>query len=347
MPGSSAARLIKPGPFGGTFALVWLVLWTFCTLTGDAIWVVTIRWQAGTASYASTAGTILESKVETKSNSHGTSYAAKVSYEYQVAGQKFRADRISYSTRFTAGRRAAADTVRRYAAGKQMKVYYSPKQPAAAVLEPGIRGSDFFLPLFLLPFNLIAVGGWYGVSIGRRQGARPGGLSIKDDGLKVVAKLYNVRPITAAGVALLAASFVLVFVCGFEIVPAPADWVVVGAWCTTLGTAAGAYAVFRQPRTRLEYDQLSGRITIVQSDGREHVLTISDIARVGVEESRRADKGVPERHDDGQRLPNFSPTITYRDAQDIERTVHLAHWSSQEAAEWAANWLHQTLRLES
>jgi hypothetical protein len=56
---------------------------------------------------------------------------------------------------------------------------------------------------------------------------------------------------------------------------------------------------------------------------------------------------MPKRHDDGQRLPSFSPTIWYRDSQGVERTIELANWSSQEAAEWAAHWLRQTLRLKS
>jgi hypothetical protein len=347
MPDSSAKPPNKSGFFSGTFMLIWLLGWTVATLVGDAIWTMTMVWQAETSSYVSTAGTIVESKVETGSGSEGeTTYSAKVDFEYQVGGQKYRGNRISYATRFTSGRKAARNTVRRYPRGKQVTVYYSPAKPAAAVLEPGIRGSDFFLPLCLTPFNLITIGGWYAVIASRRKG-RPLGLSVRDNGLNVVAMLYNVRPITAAGVALLIASFVLIFVCGFEIIPAPTDWVVVGAWCTALGAAAWAYAVFRQPRTRLEYDQLSGRITIVQSDGQEHAFTSSAVARVGVDEVGGKAAGLPEQQDsDGQRLTNVSPTITYRDAQDVEQTVSLANWSSREAAEWTAAWLRQTLRLK-
>jgi len=334
------------GFFGGTFALIWLVGWTVCTLAGSAIWVTTMVWQAGTSSYVSTEGTITSSRVETQSDSEGTSYEAKVSYDYEAGGQVFHGNRISYATRFTSGRKAAAEIVRRHPVGKRVKVYYSPAKPAAAVLEPGIRGTDFFMPLFLLPFNLIAIGGWYAVFVSRRAGVRPPGLSIKDDGLKVVARLYNVRPITAAGVALLVASFVLMFVCAFEIIPAPSDWVVGGAWCAALAVAAGAYAMFRQPRTRLEYDPLSGRIAIVEADGQQRAFQSSEVVRVSVHESRGSQRGAPERHDDdGQRLPNFSPIVTYRDAQQVERTIQLANWSSQEAAEWTASWLRRKLRL--
>jgi hypothetical protein len=67
---------------------------------------------------------------------------------------------------------------------------------------------------------------------------------------------------------------------------------------------------------------------------------------VSVHEARGSQRGAPERHDDdGQRLPNFSPIVTYRDAQQVERTIQLANWSSQEAAEWTASWLRRKLRL--
>jgi hypothetical protein len=348
MLGFGEQMMSKKGCFGGAFVLVWLVGWSACTLTGDGIWVVSMIWQAGSAHYASTEGTIVDSRVEVNSDSEGTSYEAKVSYDYQVAGRVYRGERISYSMRFTGGHKAAGDTVRRYAAGKRVRVYYSPPQPAAAVLEPGIRGCDFFMPLFMMPFNLVTIAGWYAVLVSRRKGARPIGMQVRDDGLSVVARLYNVRPITAAAVALFITSFVLILVCGFEIIPVPIDWLVVGAWLVAIGAAAAGYFVFRQPKTRLQYDQLSGRIVILQSDGLSHAFTSSDVIRVGVEDRRWMAAGMPRRHDDdGQRLPSFSPTIAYRDSQGVERTIELANWSSQEAAEWAAHWLRQTLRLKS
>lgn len=351
--------------FSGGFGILWLLFWSAITLAFDGLWLWMIATQSLTWTYASVEGTVLESRIERGNDSDGdATYDAKISYEYVAKGQSHRGDTVrNFSMRMNGGRQEARRSVKQYPAGKRVTVYYDPVRPAQSVLERGLRGGDFFLPLFMTPFNIVMLGGWYANVGSWRRRARPAGIRIRDDGLKVVARLYNVTPLTAAVVAVMISSVVLIFVCGFGMTVLPVDWLVTGAWCVVLGSAVFAWSRFGQPATTLEYDHFSGRVSIAKSGGQSHAFTTTDVVAIGRDDTPAEPDFVDEDDDDDddddetigeEPLAStdeaaavvYSPTITYRDAAGKEQTVALANWSSADAVTWLVNWLKETLRVK-
>jgi len=63
-------------------------------------------------------------------------YEPSIRYEYEVAGRKYTADRITYGKVARTGGWAAT-MLARYPVGEEVTVYYDPRDPKSAVLRPG------------------------------------------------------------------------------------------------------------------------------------------------------------------------------------------------------------------
>ena len=93
------------------------------------------RWPAVT-------GTIISSQVIIEDLGDGdTRHDSKVTYEFRVAGQVYRADRLEWSDGPVTGtklwrQRWHEHTVAAYPVGRSATVYYDPADPSRAVLEP-------------------------------------------------------------------------------------------------------------------------------------------------------------------------------------------------------------------
>jgi hypothetical protein len=92
------------------------------------------------ASWQPTTGLILRSQLVAMSDSEGTSYAADVQYSYGVQGAEYTGNRIYFgddmwSMPFI---RSARKYTERYPVGRRITVYYDPRNPCAAILEPGL-----------------------------------------------------------------------------------------------------------------------------------------------------------------------------------------------------------------
>jgi hypothetical protein len=86
-----------------------------------------------TAEWPVTRGRVISSTLVRARDLDGEATAeARVTYEYNVGGQTFRASRVKFG--FTP---PAKLTVSRYPTGCEVDVFYDPKKPADAVLERG------------------------------------------------------------------------------------------------------------------------------------------------------------------------------------------------------------------
>src|ERR1700704_5599246 len=75
-----------------------------------------------------------------------TLYRPVVSYEYEVAGQRFKGDRIAQSPGFNRGVTIFAEkTVQRYPCGRTVDVGFNPKRPSESVLEPRVPAGWIFV----------------------------------------------------------------------------------------------------------------------------------------------------------------------------------------------------------
>ncbi|HDM77820.1 MAG TPA: tetratricopeptide repeat protein [Deltaproteobacteria bacterium] len=87
-----------------------------------------------TKKWPSVDGTIVSSKLVR----YGKKSRAKIVYEYQVNGQKFKSDRITVESLINITTRTAKSLARRYRAGEVVRVYYNPKDHKDSVLKLGV-----------------------------------------------------------------------------------------------------------------------------------------------------------------------------------------------------------------
>jgi hypothetical protein len=107
-------------------------------------------------TWPSTQGQVIAARVDVSSDSdRNDSYSADIHYSYRVAGQEHTASRVAWGGRVSSGSRAAADAaVIRYPVGSAVRVFYDPKEPGEAVLEPmatgGLNRLTFIMVIFLV-----------------------------------------------------------------------------------------------------------------------------------------------------------------------------------------------------
>jgi hypothetical protein len=103
------------------------------------------------SGWPTTDGTIVRSRMEVKSEetrgggSRGgrgwkTTYWADVSFRYTIADAVFSSDTVTveFDEVPTTNREDAERILRKYPAGREVKVYYEPGDPSVGVLEPGV-----------------------------------------------------------------------------------------------------------------------------------------------------------------------------------------------------------------
>jgi hypothetical protein len=105
---------------------------------GIGVWLLTKSLR--TEHWPVTDGIVQSAEVESHSgNEGGTTYSAKVTYSYQVAGATYTAGKVAIG-QMSASAEYAQEIRNRYPAGKKVSVHYSPGDPPDAVLETGIHG---------------------------------------------------------------------------------------------------------------------------------------------------------------------------------------------------------------
>lgn len=87
-----------------------------------------------------------------------TTYSADISYDYLVNDRSYVNGAVSFDGVKSSDPATARRILKRYPVGKQVAVYYNPNDPQDAVLEPGLHGGSWFLPLFGALFVAVGVG---------------------------------------------------------------------------------------------------------------------------------------------------------------------------------------------
>ena len=137
------------------------------TVTGAAVLLGGVRllfhgW--ATERWPTTEGRILESKVASATDAEGDKmFRARVRYEYQVAGTTHVGQDIRVVSEVaTSWKGPARRAVERYARGSRCRVYYDPRDPARALLEPGAPWYLYLLPAVGAVLLAIGVAGLMG-----------------------------------------------------------------------------------------------------------------------------------------------------------------------------------------
>lgn len=277
-----------------------VTLWSAGTLAVDAIHARAMFRQWRAESFFTTEGMVIESKAEATA-SDGAVREAKIRYEYFVDGRRYVADRYRYARLGAAESEAETQRlVEAHPIGGRATVYFNPRNPAEALLYPGVASGDFLIWLFLTPFNIAMVGAWSGVALalGQRWGFAPGGLRISERGAELRAQPPRVKSLSRAalaalGVSLLSTAFVGVCA-GFTDPPPTA---VAAAWIAVAGAAGLAYASAAADHRDLVIDRLRQTLSLPSASLLAPQTTIRwrDIVAIGLHEQEIAGQAGEDR----------------------------------------------------
>jgi hypothetical protein len=324
------------------------LFWSAVTLTFDVVWSIGVYRQIAASGYPTAPGEVTDSRVVVDGGGEDSMSTPKIAYAYWLGDKKYVSDRIRYGL-MSSNDDNARRLVQQFPAGRQVRVYYSPNNPSDALLQPGIEGSDLFLPMFLTPFNAVMLAFWGAGLMGLRRWRRPeiaGGVPILDDGFEQRARLPRVAPSIVASIVLVAASFLLAFVvgipCGFH----PSLALMVGVWLALL---AGAATIYFRAKLRVasgRYDlvihQTSGALTLPQTFGRKVPQTLSaDQVRSVIVET------IEQRDSEGSRSLKYAPTLVWQAPHGAEHRDKLGEWTNSARAEAFAAWLREHLKSKA
>lgn len=336
----------KAGCGGAVFVVLFVGFWSAITLAFDVVLVVSAWRQTRAVNYPSVVGAVVYSRVQEHSDSDGgTTYSPDVRYVYTVEGREYHGDRYRYGQMASSDRNADR-VVASLPVGREVPVFYNPADPADAVLKAGIEGADLFLAMFLTPFNLVMLGGWYAVGRGayvRFVKPPAGGARLIDQGFRTHVYSSSKPLLATAAATLLGASFVSIFIVGFGFGFNPPVHVIAGTWTVvlvlTLGVTAAVALRGVAPKELLAIDPVERTITLPARGKHPEPLSIPFAAVEQVRVERRS-----QRDSEGSRQILYEPTIAYTDEGGVARRARLPRKVSALEAESLAAWLEEQVR---
>lgn len=326
------------------FGLIWLVV----TLGVDGLFGYGVYRQTGAASYPAVPGVVTHSEVIDDYSGGGEvdagpTYRVDVKYDYEVGKTKYTGDKVRYGVGY-GDEKLVRQFVKQHPRGTQVTVYYNPDEPGDAVLETGVQHLDYFLALFIAPFNfgMLFV---LGMVFPRwREGGKPlpaGGVAIlqRPDGVHL--RLTQMSPPAAAGLTAFVISLVSVFGVGLwmrnEISATAVQWV----WGVVGLAFVGVY-LWRRYRAGSGLDDLvidveRGVFSLPQTQGRHELkeYAVSSIRGVEVEEKTAGGKNGG--------YTTYLPKLVFADEDGLERREPLIEWRTRERADALADWLNGRL----
>ena len=333
---------------GGLFAAVWISFWSAGTLFFDFMCVRGIVMQTMAGDYPSVPGNVIDSRVESHSDSEGgTSYSAKLRYAYVVNDHRYEGKRVRFGMESFGGRKGSQQYVREHPPGSAVTVYYDPAKPSEAILEPGVAGTDLFMILFLTPFNVIMFGAWVfaGGYLGNLRSPESRFLRrVSHRGAVTIVRLPGMSPIAVGALTALGISFVLVFVVGFSSGMRPSIGFCAGALVVVAVGAvwAGrkASSKLREGTRDLEIDFGRRTMTFPLRNRQQERTTVALGQVNGIDVKRKVTKS-----DDDTTTIRFVPVIRWTHRSGTPHTTGVGHFDDEQEAGAMRQWLLKELRL--
>jgi hypothetical protein len=321
----------------GLIGLVFVLFWSGLTGVADFFVGRDILRQCATYGFAATEGTITKSEVTEHRGSKGsTNYRWHLGYTYLVGDQRIEGDRYRFQSSDDRG--DANKLSERFPVNSRPTVYYDAADPSRAVLLRGLEGRDLFIPMFLMPFNLVALVGWsviFATCFRRNVHFETGGVRVRDDGLELRAFVPDHSALFVFGAAIFGMSFAMIFVVGFMTGFEPSLEVMIGVWGVIFAVAIW-FALPRLIRDRrglsdLIIDRFGKRLTLPITHGRKEQLEIPFAALVSTRVKEVRTKGSKGR-------TNFSYHVMLS-AQNVGKDQCVWQSTDAEKAERFATWL--------
>ncbi len=311
------------------FALLFVGFWSLLTLIFDGMLVFNAYRQFQANSYPVATGTMTHSEVSVHHGDDSTTYGVEVKYEYQVDGRRYEGDRYRYG-QWNSSDDSAQKIVDSLPVGKQVDVRYNPADPGDSVLAVGIQSGDLFLTLFLTPFNLVMLGGWYTVlailfpGISGRMARPPRVISRGFTRRLVLAPAPRLLP---AAVVLGISSFLSIFVIGFGFGFSPPMAVIQVVWGIVLGLAGAT--LMRRPAFSLHgkglvIDDVENTFSIVANDQKQSKEAVSLQTVLDVESARKGEAYKVVLIYSNEELAECRETLI--EVSDPRRAAELAGW---------------------
>jgi Protein of unknown function (DUF3592). len=142
--------------FGGVFAGVGAAVLVFWFLPMLVRSLDSLNW-------TETPCTVISSQVKSHRGKNGTTYSVEIFYRYQFEGREFKSNSYRTFRSSSSGREAKAKVVAKYPPGAKSVCYVNPKNPAEAVLVPGVGWGALLglLPLIFLTVGIFIIwAGW-------------------------------------------------------------------------------------------------------------------------------------------------------------------------------------------
>ncbi len=329
------------GVIGG---LLFIGVWTTGVLAFDAMIAYGVARQLQASSYPTTGGVIVSSGVKEERDSDGTSYRVDVRYKYWIDGREYRCTQYRYGDMGSSDR-GAFRVVEQLPPGAEVDVHYNPADPADAVLRAGIEGKDLFLAMFLTPFNVVMLGGWYVIArTAYQRFMKPpaGGAKIVRRDWRQMVQVAGFPAIGTFALALLGTSFASIFIVGFGFGFNASLPVMLGAWAVILGISFYFYLrrLARDPGKWVVIDEMNRTLILPPNDRQDEETTLpfDRVRDFFVKFSEKRDS-------DGDLQRSEAPVIRFTDDDGEERTRHLAGGNELYDAEGLVRWLREQVGL--
>ena len=238
------------------------------------------------------------------------------------------------------GRHDVQQFVAKHPVDGLVDVFYDPDEPQESLLAPGITSLDFYMPLCMLPFNLIAVAVYPDARIRNWLRSAPLAVRIRQrDGIWAV-RVFQVLPITATGITALAVSFVSVLVVGFGQTVLSGWGLVIAAWCCVLVASLVAY-ILTKPAATAEINEFQQQITLqLKRSDKPDILAFTQVKSIDV---RKKDIALKTNSDDRTIFSAWCTLVAMSvvlktDSDDITIPCGAEH-----DARWLRDWLHERL----
>lgn len=161
----SSRREMGPGMkffFARIFPFIFVIIGASVTYFG----VRNLCRASESAEWPTAPGQIIKSSVESHRSTSGsgsnsrssTTYHAEILYKYSVDGTQYNGTTVAFGDYGSSDPSHANQIVRKYPEGKSVTIYYMPDDNSQCVLEPGMQGQAWFLPVFGAIFLIAGVG---------------------------------------------------------------------------------------------------------------------------------------------------------------------------------------------
>lgn len=317
------------------FFLIFALIWSTLVLIFDVVCARGLIGLWRSESFRAAPGRILSSEITSDSDGEGTTYGAKIRFQYRVGDHTYESDRVRYWQVSTSDGQWANEAVESFPTDAECTVYHDPRDPSLAVLQRGISGQDLFIAFFLTPFNAVMLLVWGGL-LGNWRPPTAGGATVS-----VLPDRIEVRfaKFPAAGAGLIVAgglALVLIFALGFSSGFSPSVPVMITAWTAVLAAGLGAYFFWNRKKPANQppdvvIDAAQGTLT------RPAAALVVPLGRI---------RGVEVRERGTSRSSSHVAALLVATDQATEtRETDIGSWMFPGGAESFVRWLRETLGL--